>query len=89
MRFVSNGKIYDDQDAQAIYEAPYSGARGFDKASMHKTKNGTIFMCVGMTEHPSIRRFYSDKDCDINPFLEQSKAPTSVYAQLGFELEEV
>lgn len=88
MRFVNGGKVYDDQDQQAIYEAPYNGAQGFDKASLHQTGKGTIFMCVGMSEHPSIRRFYSAQAKDIHPFLEESKAPVSVYTMLGLELEE-
>ena len=89
MRFVDSGKVYDDSNAAPVFEAPYHGARGFDKASLHKTAKGTLFMCVGMSEHATIRRFYSAAPEDLHQFLEESKAPANVYDEAGVTLEEV
>lgn len=89
MRFVYRGKAYDDLNEPAVFEAPYHGARGFDKASLHKTAKGTLFMCVGLSEHATIRRFYSADTTYIHQFLEESKAPANVYDEAGITLEEV
>lgn len=89
MRFVNAGKVYDDSNTAPFFEAPYHGARGFDKASLHRTTKGTAFMCVGMAEHPAVRVFYSGDFTDIHMFLEEAKAPANIYDEAGVPLEEV